>query len=282
MKYRDYIVVVVENTSVKPGTSASGYASGYVNNGGIVRIHDGIMAKMTGLNGDARVLAKYLLSSSHSICWKNGNGCSSTGPALNVGEDILAAVTVPTREIASVCAELQHSLTMRPGARPLAVQATFFGVDDNHDYDDDEDSTRSGSGSGANNKSKLVLYQCHLSGTFKECEFCVCGGGMHQCLLDLNDLSGDMENILLADVVTRMANILLEILSKNLIALLHVEDDDDEEDASSSSKPTAAVDIYVMKLNPKCRGGMETSFASFVRTKEDLLKVGELFTEFFA
>jgi 20S proteasome alpha/beta subunit len=81
---------------------------------------------MTGLQGDSRLLAKYLMQRALELDWKEG---------------LLLSQELPLRiqQIANACAEVQHSLTTKPGARPLAVEAVLLGIDGIMDIDMDMD-----------------------------------------------------------------------------------------------------------------------------------------------
>lgn len=192
IRLNDMIIAVVEQKDAESLSSPS--------NSGMYRIHDGIMVKMTGLNGDSRLLAKTLISSANQIAWRSGLSCSSVGGGGSSLKSTSAIVS--TEEIAHYCAEIQHSLTLRPGARPLAVQATFFGIGE---FSEEE------------MKQTLALYQCNLSGSFFECDFCVSGGDNRSNMACLHKLEilfdyNKKEGTTLPDLISRMGNMLIEDL----------------------------------------------------------------------
>ena len=225
----------------------------------VYRIHDGIMAKMSGLHGDARLLAHHLLATASRFNWNEG---ASSG--------------VSVKQVANACAEVQHSLTMRPGARPLAVDAVLFGLDGL-----------------VEGKGRLGLYKCHLTGVVDECHFCVVGDLCldkmlySDCVNELEllwnesqmrqgdgDVDGEgMGNGSVSRAITRMATVLLK---QRQTTQSTTSSDDKQHEQKEHESP--AVDIYIMKPNPKCRGGVQISCATCVR-KEDLDHVGALFEE---
>ena len=249
------------------------------------RIHSGIMAKITGLQGDARLLARHLLSESHSIHWSNG-GCTSTPTASNQSEnadlDIDANLEVNVRQIANVCAEVQHSLTIRSGARPLAAQATMFGIS-NSNVDNSYFRGKTSF------KPKLGLFQCHISGIVDQCYFCSVGTDSRQRSgkdidyargletifeqVTANDgrienQSGENDQVDTPNVIAKVAELLLEGERTH-----SQEKGDNNSETTATSTP--AVDIYVMKPNSKCRGAVQISCAMCV-SKDDVNDVAKL------
>lgn len=174
-------------------------------NKSMYRMHDGIMAKMTGLQGDSRLLSRHLLSNALRMNWyegggsysssmksipipKNGDGSGdgsgneSVDIAIDMNAHLLRSMAnrVTVKQVADVCAEVQHSLTMRPGARPLAVDAVLFGLDGRKNTNTNANMSQNGNDNisafaSADAMLKLGLYRSQLTGLVEECKFCVVG-----------------------------------------------------------------------------------------------------------
>jgi len=230
--------------------------------GGMHRISDGILSKMTGLEGDGRLMAKHLQNVSHKLAWTEGIVTSSTVSLKSEGGRV-----VYVDQIARICGEVLHSLTIRPGARTLGVDAVFMG----------KIST-----------DALGLFQCSVGGTVNQCEFCVSGKDSSLLLGQLNSFMDQIKNNLenksnegdSGEINEENINSNRERISSSLYRLitglsslvlhpmkgLHdkksaglIKQDDDKCDS---------VDIYVITLDSKCRGGIRITNAISVGEQE--------------
>lgn len=211
-------------------------------NKSVVRIHDSILGKFTGLQGDGRLLSKHLRA--NAMMMHSNFGIEDYPQYLNV------------KYIVELCAEVQHSLTIRSGARPLAVQAVFMGkcgVD------------------------RLGLWKVDVGGFYNECKFCYSGnldllgwneGQVLQKMQDLYSLQDDnvecditSNDLFLSKIIVELGKILLT----------------DKYSFASNNSNSVASDIYVMKVNPSCRGGIQIQCATCVK-EEDLEEVSTLFS----
>lgn len=212
----------------------------HVPNRSVFRIHDSILSKFTGLQGDARLLSKHLRA--NAMLMHSNFGIEEYSQYLNV------------QRIAELCADVQHSLTIRSGARPLAVQAVFMG--------------KSG-------KDTLSLWNVHVGGSMERCQFCVSGNmsllGIqeHVVLQQMHDLSkrlietGD-ETTISSDTPTLSQ--VIQILGRMLFGEVN----------SSSDKNTVSNDIYVISIDPTSRGGIRIKCATCIQ-EEDLERVSKMF-----
>lgn len=240
----DCIIAVLESASFEE------------RNQSMYRIHDGMLVKMTGLQGDSRVLAKYLLQNSLQMEWMEGQ----------IHENLSG---VRVKQIADVCAEVQHSLTTRPGARPLAVNAVLFGIDGiQKDYENDYC------------KIQLGLYKCHLSGVVDACKFCMVGNIMldrvmsRDALRQLDTLwrelnehqpQDDFVEDNIGSSSTSKTRIHHVIHTMSSIVLKHLHQGKVQESESTPGKLAVAVDIYMITPSPKSRGGVKISCATCVQ-----------------
>mmetsp|Transcript_8449 Transcript_8449/g.15936 ORF Transcript_8449/g.15936 Transcript_8449/m.15936 type:complete len:357 (+) Transcript_8449:55-1125(+) len=260
----DCIIAVLESSSVKE------------RNRSLFRIHDGMLAKMTGLQGDSRVLAKYLLQNALQMEWMEGQI-----------HEPLSCVRV--KQIADICAEVQHSLTTRPGARPLAVDAVLFGIDGIEEHSSSNSSISSSSGRGNVLRNKLGLYKCHLSGVVDACKFCIVGNIMSDrvlyqdaiqqldglytdCTLSSGNSSPSSNNHM-HDTAEDMSRPSTSTTQKNVIqtmssiAFKYVNQQKGKKEDSSMTK--CAVDICILRSCPNSRGGVKILSATCVK-EEDL------------
>ena len=306
--YKDQIIVVLQTTNHdKSPQNKSDYK-----NKSLYRLHHGMFAKMTGLQGDSRLLAKYLMQKSLEFDWKEGQ--------LNSNQPLLSLTSLRIQQIANACAEVQHSLTTKPGARPLAVDAVLFGIDGVVDM---RETKESASATGSDNdidsdsihqmtyRHKLGLYKCHLTGVVDQCQFCVVGNIASNRML-YDECKQQMEDLLLhvstkenedeiastieadadADahrllIINSMAKLLLkhQLQRQELIDDISgtprkgKDGDDNKSNLSitddAQSKDSPAVDIYILTPDPKCRGGIKITCATCVK-ENDIERVGQL------
>jgi hypothetical protein len=261
----DCIIAVLESSSAEE------------KNKSLSRIHDGMLAKMTGLQGDSRILSKYLLQNALQMEWTEGRM-----------HEPFSCIRV--KQIADICAEVQHSLTTRPGARPLAVDAVLFGIDGIiQEQQHSSHHERSLNGRDSCYRNKLGLYRCHLSGVVDSCKFCIVGNIMSDrvlyqdameqlyglclrdsCATSRSDISDDHDNDTAEDAnlgsstdVTR--KVVMETLSNIAFKYLHQQTAKKEDLSTSKS----AVDIYILMSSPRSRGGVKIFCATCVK-QEDL------------
>lgn len=315
----DVIVAVVasDNTNASANANAGGAASsgGRSNqdckrNPSMYRLHDGIMAKMTGLQGDARLLSNHLLANALRMNRFEGGGGAEANAILDTkadneesAEQILQKVNtrITVKQLAHVCANVQHSLTMRSGARPLAVDAVLFGLDGRKHNGNGQSSA---SGTNANQFLKLGLHRSRVTGSVEECHFCVLGNiskdriTNEACLHELEVLwsqgmatSKTKSKTMPTDVNEGKEEVDIEIpedddsyltrsITKMGELLIHhgqkIIQSTQEED--SSAPLPVAVDIYVVRPDAKGRGGIQIECATCVKEK-DLEHVAGLFVK---
>jgi len=249
----DCIIAVLESTSSEE------------QNRSMYRIHDGILAKMTGLQGDSRVLAKYLLQKSLQLEWMEGHL-----------QEHFSCLRV--KQVADICAEVQHSLTTRPGARPLAVDVVLLGIDGTvQNYDTTE---KRGTHDHCYHRMKLGLYKCHLSGVIDTCKFCIVGNIMSdrvmcndamkrmdllwkQLHFEANDhasaspVSADKKSV--TSNKSELRKNAIQTISSIVFKYLDEQKKKDEAPLTKS-----ALDIYIITPNPHARGGINISCATCV------------------
>lgn len=215
-----------------------------VPNQSVFRIHDSILAKFTGLQGDGRLLSKHLRA--NAMMMHSNFGIEDYPQYFHV------------KHIVELCAEVQHSLTVRSGARPLAVQAVFMG--------------KSG-------VDKLGLWKVDVGGFYNECTFCCSGnldllgineGQVLQKMQDLTSSVQDFGNDVESGGTSHESRLQHVILELGKIILM-------DKDSFANNANTVASDIYVMKVNPKCRGGIQIQCATCVK-EEHLEEVSKLFS----
>lgn len=301
--YKDQIIAVLQTTN--HGNSPQN-KSDYKNKS-LYRIHHGMFAKMTGLQGDSRLLAKYLLQKSLEFDWKEGQ--------LNSNQPLSSLTSLRIQQIANACAEVQHSLTTKPGARPLAVDAVLFGIDGVVDMRENKESaSATGSDNGIDSDSgsihqmtcrhKLGLYKCHLTGVVDQCQYCIVGNIASnrmlydECKQQMEDLlhvnTKENEDEIAADadehehrllIINSMAKLLLkhqlqsQELKDDISGTLRKGGDDNKSNLSitddANSKDSPAVDIIILTPDPKCRGGIRITCATCVK-EDDIERVGQL------
>jgi len=293
LHHNNHIVAVLQSTTTSSGTNSgtssvtSGTSSGtsssnvkHRENKSLFRINHGILAKMTGLQGDSRLLAKYLMQRALELDWKEG---------------LLLSQELPLRiqQIANACAEVQHSLTTKPGARPLAVEAVLLGIDGIMDIDMDMDIEFKGNDSARISRHKLGLYKCHLTGVVNQCQYCIVGNIVDDKML-YNECKEEMESSLHADAkemtsvnttnaqhhaviaAKRMAKLLLKHQLQRQEQYTHgKKDESDNPQDGQLQDPSPAVDIYIITPNSKCRGGMQITCATCVG-EDEIDRVGQL------
>ncbi|GFH55952.1 hypothetical protein CTEN210_12428 [Chaetoceros tenuissimus] len=227
-------------------------------NKSLYRIHDGMFAKMTGLQGDSRLLFQYLLQNSLQLSWSEGQAFESDEQGL-----IRQVPTLRVEQLANVCADVQHSLTTRPGARALAVDAVLFGID----------GVRKGKDGQICNQ--LGLYKCHLSGVVDECNFCLVGSIMkdkalsQSCLEELDTIYKE-KKYSLSDSMKRMASFIYKHQMNSVTS--------HGGDTTNETRARTGVDIYCLKVNPMCRGGIEIKSATCV-SRDNIDEVVQLFED---
>jgi 20S proteasome alpha/beta subunit len=312
---QDIIVAVVASDNASARTTCTGNSINGNNcseNKGMYRIHDGIMAKMTGLQGDARLLSRHLLANALRMNRYEGGGVDVDvdvdvdGSKDTDGEHILQRLNnrITVKQIAHVSAEVQHSLTMRPGARPLAVDAVLFGLDGQKI----RSSCTLNANGNVNQILKLGLYRSRLTGLVEECDYCVVGNicadrlAHTDCLEELEMLWSDLHSKQdarsdsdivqskmpiednddpqkpkvgshLSQTVVKMGEVLLKCQQKQLQQQL--SNSSQEEDSDPAALPVA-VDIYIMRPNVRGRGGVQISCATCIK-EQDLGYVANLF-----
>jgi len=227
----------------------------------IHRIDSGTICVSSGLDGDARYIVSLLRDMSHQECQNNGDLLS--GPISSRGAHVAF--------IARECGKFQHRLTLQPGVRPFGVSMTFLGL--------------------LQNRRHLGLFQCEAGGIVESCECTSSGIGHDRVKTDLAEFLGDLrergrskkdsnrledndndngcglekklnntlQHEVVSDFVNGVANVALErYLEQNQHLSSKNENVDDEE-----TLPT--IDIYLVKPNSKCRGGVQISCATDVR-----------------
>jgi len=287
---------------------------------GLYRISDGILCKMTGLEGDGRLLARHLQSVSHQLAWTEGVLSSSstrgmgTSTSTSTSEDAntctrksaataTTAAFVPSvqvTQIARLCGEVQHSLTIRSGARPLGVDAVFMGTTIKSN---NRNSNNLVSDVGVSLSLSLGLFHCTVGGIVNQCEFCACGKDSHLVLKELDVLMNEYKNhddddigddnnnnndtdkveietiekssSALQKMITGVSRVVLKPMSggRSRSAREYPYDDDNNDESSNG-----LVDVYAISINPKCRGGIQISCALCV-SEEEINHVAELFEE---
>lgn len=226
---------------------------------GIHRISDGILCKMTGLEGDGRLLARHLQSAAHQLAWTDGiisSSSSSSSSSRNIPVPV-----VNVNQIAKLCGQVQHSLTIRSGARPLGVDAVFMGRKVINNIIENK-----------NNNGCLGLFQCTVGGTVHECNFCASGKDSNLILDQLNefvnrnkedwDSNGNNNCFILKQIIEQVSRIVIQ------------PDERNRSDANSNDR----VDIYVIMANSKCRGGIQISCALSV-LERDVEHVANMFQQ---
>mmetsp|Transcript_2394 Transcript_2394/g.3687 ORF Transcript_2394/g.3687 Transcript_2394/m.3687 type:complete len:404 (+) Transcript_2394:75-1286(+) len=308
MHYKDQIIAVLQTNHGTSPQNKSDYK-----NKSLHRIHHGMFAKMTGLQGDSRLLAKYLLQKSLEFDWKEGQ--------LNSNQPLSPLTSLRIQQIANACGEVQHSLTTKPGARPLAVDAVLFGIDGVVDMrETNESASATGSDNGIDIDSdsdsihqmtyrhKLGLYKCHLTGVVDQCQYCIVGNiasnrmlydeckqqmedllhvntkGNEDEIASTTDADADPQRLL---IINSMAKLLLkhQLQRQELIDDIsgtHGKGkggDDNKSNLSitddAHSKDSPAVDIYILTPDPKCRGGIQITCATCVK-EDNIEHVGQL------
>ena len=303
----DVIIAVVAGSATTNAGTASSSSTLTCNqdrNQSMYRIHDGIMAKMTGLQGDARLLSRHLLANSLRMNRFEGGGVDVDGGAdvhlrRRTAESSTRTLAefhmqklnnrITVKQIARLCAEVQHSLTMRPGARPLAVDAVLFGLDGR------KSRKCVPLDANANQMLRLGLYRSRLTGVVEECYFCVVGGicsdrSTHTaCLEELETLWSNLQQknqqdgedeleIIYEDgsplskAIVKMGQHLLKYQQKQL----ELSQEQSHQEGSESTGMAATVDVYLMRPNVSSRGGTHISCASCVKD-QDLEYVARMF-----
>jgi 20S proteasome alpha/beta subunit len=251
------------------------------NPNGIYRLSHSLFCKMTGLMGDGRLLARHLRS---HACRE-----SRYQPSNGVQGGIEGGVTVGP--IANVCGQVQHSLTITPGARPLAVDAVLCGLSGTLQED---------------SEPCLGMIHVGVGGTVSPVDFCACGRNADFMLKDLQEfvkgLNGpendkkpepteenaqeQQEDQSIPFLVKSVASLVLDRIQLQ-------QDGDDSTTASDRNRikenehenhsirqkidtNQGFVDIYVLYPDTKSRGGIHMKCATMV-SKNKLDSVAELF-----
>jgi 20S proteasome alpha/beta subunit len=278
----DVIVAVVKRRNYGGGKSTVGDDVGgtststpsfSIRNGGdtgMYRISDGIFCKMTGLEGDGRLLARHLQSTAHQLAWTEG--IISSSPS-SVSSEAGKTASIYVNQIAKICGEVQHSLTIRSGARPLGIDVVLMGKI---------------------TSDRLGLFHCTVGGTVNQCEFCACGMDSNLVLRALDSLAQNLndknkeedeltmetglqrEEMNKPSLLQKLIKDVSQIVLKPIRDKNNIEVNFDDTDVTSDD----AIDIYVISLNPKCRGGIQTSCAIAVQ-ESDIDNVALLFEEDF-
>lgn len=291
----NHIIAVLQSSTTTTTSNSNSNSNSNQKNKSLFRIHHGMLVKMTGLQGDSRLLAKYLMQKALELDWKEGLLLSQD--IQNNNQNQLLPLRI--QQIANSCAEVQHSLTMKPGARPLAVEAVLFGIDGfDEDTDMNMDMKRRDDAANDNPRNcrrhKLGLYKCHLTGVVDKCQYCIAGNIVNNQMV-YNECKQEMEHLLHAKtntvgnsnketkaadaadahhilIVNRMAKLLLK---HQLQCQEHTHTSIDESNPHGQLQDSPAVDIYILTPNPKCRGGIQITCATCVRD-DDLDRVGKL------
>jgi hypothetical protein len=124
---------------------------------------------------------------------------------------------------------------------------------------------------------RLGLWKVDVGGFYNECKFCYSGnldllgwneGQVLQKMQDLYSLQDDnvecditSNDLFLSKIIVELGKILLT----------------DKYSFASNNSNSVASDIYVMKVNPSCRGGIQIQCATCVK-EEDLEEVSTLFS----
>jgi len=250
----------------------------------IHRIDTSTLCLTSGLDGDGRLLVRHLrkISNRESHYENNDNG------ACNV------------RVLAKESGNVQHQLTLTPGARPLGVAVTLLGL---------LPPTAATSDFTRSRPRPLGLFQCEAGGmTVDSCECTASGIGRDKVRFDLVEFLRDLKqnddggggHAKAVDFIKGTTKIVLKryleqqnpsLSSNNSSGLFknnsrRRDDADGNELTKSSSSSsnnnnsaaTTLVDIYLVKPNPKCRGGVQISCALSVPAC-DLDRVANLFAE---
>ena len=249
---------------------------------GMHRISDGILCKMTGLQGDGRLLTRHLQSVAHQLAWSEGifsfspillqqsSSSSSSSSTMKIhNDDNYVKRVINVKQIAKVCGEVQHSLTIRKGARPLGVDAVFMGRKHSSSIN-----------SSTSHSNEIGLFHCSVGGIVKECDYCACGQNSNIALERLDTfINGEWKDYC-KEMIDRNSNnnkqqiqrmIMRRLIQSLSDIVLHPERNirdtrDGHGQVLSSSEE--AVDIYVMMGNSKRRGGIQISFAASVTENE--------------
>jgi 20S proteasome, alpha and beta subunits len=269
----DCIIAVLESSSEEE------------KNKSLSRIHDGMLVKMTGLQGDSRILAKYLLQNALQMEWMEGQ----------IHE---AFSCVRVKQIADICAEVQHSLTTRPGARPLAVDAVLFGIDGivlDEQAHMHTCSHRSLEGQNEHGyyRNKLGLYKCNLSGVVDTCNFCMVGNIISDRVLyqdaiqqldalwrkcchddatsssrpNVSNEDNQKDTTILESSTDAVRTNVIQTMSN--IAFKHLRQQQSRKEESSKFNNKSTVDLCILKSCPRSRGGVKIYCATCVK-QEDL------------
>ena len=254
------------------------------NPNGIYRLSHSLFCKMTGLMGDGRFLARHLRSKACRECrYKPINGVQ--------GEKGGGEVTVGP--IANVCGEVQHWLTISPGARPLAVDAVLCGLSQILKED---------------SEPCLGMIHVGVGGTVSPVEFCACGRDADAMLKDLQEFvssavlndsvvdnqqehasenkQDQQEDQSISFLVKSVASLVLDRIKLQqdgddsitpcVSNKMHQDEKQNNPLFQEADKNAGFVDIYVLYPDAKSRGGIQMKCATMVSEKK-LDSVAELF-----
>jgi len=232
------------------------------------RIDSGTICVSSGLDGDGRMLVNYLRQISCEECRLDGDLLSVS--ANSRGADV--------QVLARACGNVQHRLTITPGQRPLGAAITLMGLL----------SSRS--------PSCLGLFQCEAGGIVESCECTASGIGRERVKVDLVELLRDFkkrtgkDSALLHDVTNNDRNLEQGVDDKSLTEIIpdfikrttrvvfkrYLERQQQHSTKEKDEEKVPAVDIYFVKPDSKCRGGVQITCALNVK-EHNLDHVANLF-----